>query len=265
MTTAASTPDTLPAVPEGPAPGAIVNETERPEDTVRRYAQENLALKEALASDYRGDGYRRALTAEQVGALMSDLNPNRVATRNVQGRDLSYLEAHDVRATLTRIFGFGGWSLDVIESKILDIRDDGRQGTYPQGHQRAGQPKTPYVLAYARVCLTIHNIGPAGQDVSFTETAIGTNDGWTIGDVADNAIKSAASDAMKRCATNLGTAFGLSLYANGSRQDTIRVIFEPEQKALLEQWRAEREALRNPEADAQVAHALGGERQEPQA
>jgi recombination DNA repair RAD52 pathway protein len=237
---------------------APVNETERAEDTIKRLAEENLSLHEALDSQWRGPGYRRPLTVEQIGALMSDLNPNRVASRQVQGRSLSYVEAYDIKATLTRIFGFGGFSADVVESKIIDIRDGGRQGQYTSG-DKAGQDKTPYVMAQATVRLTIHNIGPGGQDVTYTETAVGTNDGWTIGDVADNAIKSAASDALKRCATYLGTQFGLSLYNNGSRQDVVRVVLEPEQLELVNQFRAMQEAKRKA-ADEQVAHSLGGER-----
>jgi recombination DNA repair RAD52 pathway protein len=207
--------------------------------------------------DFRPPGYRRALTEEQIGALMADLNPHRVSTRRMQGKDLSYVEAYECKAALIRIFGFGGFSSEVIESRIIDIRDNGRQGKFTSG-DKEGQDKTPYVMAQATVRLTIHNIGPAGQDVHYTETAVGTNDGWTIGDIADNAIKSAASDAFKRCAIFLGTQLGLSLYANGSKADVVRVLLEPEQKALLTSWREKREAEKNPEAAKQVTAALGG-------
>jgi hypothetical protein len=43
------------------------------------------------------------------------------------------------------------------------------------------------------------------------------------GDLHDNAIKTAASDGLKRCAINLGTQFGLSLYDNGSRTDVVKM------------------------------------------
>lgn len=208
------------------------------------------------------DRSRVELNSAQIGALMAAINPNRVASRNVSGRSQSYVEAWDIKAALIRIFGFGGFSAEVIESKILDIRDDGRQGTYTTG-ERAGQPKTPYVMAQATVRLTIHGINPIGGDVVYTETAIGTNDGNTIGDVADNAIKSAASDALKRCAIYLGTQFGLSLYNNGSRNDVVRVLLEPEQAAMLEAYRAEvqeQQAAMTAEAEAQLARALGATR-----
>jgi recombination DNA repair RAD52 pathway protein len=212
-------------------------------------------------------GSRVELNAEQIGALMSDLNKARVKTRNVSGSNQSYVEAWDVKATLVRVFGFGGFSVDVIEAKILDIRDDGRQGQYPPTHpSKANQNKTPYVMAYARVRLTIHGIGPQGQDVTYTEASIGTNDGFTIGDVADNAIKSAASDALKRCAIFLGTQFGLSLYNSGSTADIVRVILEPEQKAMLEAYRSQSQPPQSPQQEfnegdeANFARALGATR-----
>lgn len=212
------------------------------------------------------DRSRVELTSEQIGQLMSPLHPDRVKTRSVSGSTQSYVEAWDVKATLIRLFGFGGFGVEVLESKIIDIRDDGRQGTYPSNHIKAGQAKTPYVMAYARVQLTVFGIGPNGQDAVYTEAAVGTNDGWTIGDVADNAVKSAASDALKRCAIYLGTQFGLSLYDNGSKTDVVRVLLEPEQKAMLA---AHMERLEQPQppqfdetAEANFARALGATRVE---
>lgn len=43
-----------------------------------------------------------------------------------------------------------------------------------------------------------------------------------LGEHHDNALKTAASDATKRCAINMGTQFGLSLYDNGSLREVIR-------------------------------------------
>lgn len=206
---------------------------------------------------------RVELTGQQLAQLISPISDARVASRNVGGANLSYVEAWDIKATLIRLFGFGGFSVEVVESKILDIRDDGRQGIYPVNHQKAGTHKTPYVMAYARVTLTIFGIGPRGEDAVYTEAAVGTNDGWTIGDVADNALKSAASDALKRCAIYLGTQFGLSLYNSGARHDVVRTILNPEQDALLKahfntpQARMQ-EHVQGEAASAAIARSLGG-------
>ena len=50
------------------------------------------------------------LNEAQVEQLLRPLNPSRVAKRSQAGRQLSYLEAWDVKAHLIRIFGFGGCS-----------------------------------------------------------------------------------------------------------------------------------------------------------
>jgi recombination DNA repair RAD52 pathway protein len=198
-----------------------------------------------------------AFNVEQMGLLMSDIHPSRVASRSQGGVSLSYVEAYEIKAMLIRIFGFGGFSTEVIESKIIDIRDDGRQGVYTTG-EKAGKHKTPYVMAQATVRLTIFGIGPQGQDAVYTETSIGTNDGYTIGDVADNAIKSAASDALKRCASFLGTQFGLGLYNKGSKAEVVRKIFAPHQKDLwLEAVGTQPEPPQQAEAQAAAQRALG--------
>lgn len=178
----------------------------------------------------------KRLSVEQMGILMSDLADSRVASRSQGGANLSYVEAHDIKATLIRVFGFLGFSADVLDAKIVQVRE---VETFPQhvqrGGQKAGEPKTPVVIAQSTVRLTIHGYGPDGGDVTYTETAVGSNSGYDIGDVADNAIKSASSDALKRCAIYLGTQFGLSLYNRGQRNEIVRAIFEPEQRETLEQ------------------------------
>ena len=58
------------------------------------------------------------LNDRQYEQLLKPLNDTRVAKRGQAGRQLSYLEAWDVKAHLIRIFGFGGWSADVLESSL---------------------------------------------------------------------------------------------------------------------------------------------------
>ncbi len=170
---------------------------------------------------------RSLLKPEQIRALMGRINPARVATRRVQGRELSYVEVWDIKAALIRMFGFGGFSAEVIESQIVMVRS---VATDPTFIDDKGKPKTPEISAQSTVRLTVFGIGPRGEDAVYTETAIGSNSGWTYGDTADNAIKSASSDALKRCAIYLGTQFGLSLYAK-THADVVGV--------LLPQWQAD--------------------------
>lgn len=155
------------------------------------------------------------LTFEQQQALMAPLNPNRVSNRKQGNRQLSYLEAWDVKAALIRIFGFGGFDAEVLESEVL------RMDRVPKN---SGGEQWE-VVCKATMRLHIHAL-----NATYTEVAISSQRGPDIGEVADFAVKTSESDALKRAAINLGTQFGLSLYDNGSRSDVVRVVFDPEQR-----------------------------------
>lgn len=163
----------------------------------------------------------RPLSAEQVTALMGNLNPARVAKRKQSGMELSYLEGYDIKATLIRLFGFGGFSAEVLDAKIIDARE------VPNSKGTGTNQK---VTAQARVRLTIHQLGAI-----YTEDAVAGSTQPDFTEAADTAIKSAETDALKRAAIYLGTQLGLSLYRSGSTREVVNVLFEPEQKALLEQ------------------------------
>lgn len=160
------------------------------------------------------------LTQDQLRVLMSNLNPARVATRSQSGSKLSYLEAWDVRATLIRIFGFGGFSVETLRSEIYSMERD---------VPKSGGGTTAFrATAIATVQLVIPQL-----EAVYSETAVSSQSGAVPGDVADFAIKTAVSDAMKRCAMNLGTQFGLSLYNKGDQRDVVGILFDPEQIATL--------------------------------
>lgn len=156
------------------------------------------------------------LSPEQVEVLMRPLNPNRVAKRD----GLSYLEAWDVKAHLTRVFGFGGYSSEVLASQIIFAQQ------VPQSRDK--NKLNWKIAAQVTLRLTIHQIGAV-----FTEVAIGGSSQPDFTESADMAVKTAESDALKRAAISLGTQFGLSLYDNGSTQDIIRMVVEPAQAEML--------------------------------
>lgn len=152
------------------------------------------------------------LTHAQYEQLLAPLNETRVAKRGQAGRQLSYLEAWDVKAHLNRIFGFGGWSADVIDSSLA-FEDKGERN-WDVGYK-------------VTLRLTIHDI--TGRDATYTEAAVGSAHLPQRGEAHDMAIKTAESDALKRAAINLGTQFGLSLYNNGSLRDVvIKTLITPE-------------------------------------
>lgn len=199
---------------------------------------------------YTRDNDRPGLTKDQLAALKTPIHPTRVRVRDGN----SYVEAYDVKATLIRIFGYGGFSADVLDSKIVEIRS---AATHPDHKKKGGEAKAPQVLTQATVRLTIHATG-----ATYTESAIGNNSGYDIGDAADHSIKSAASDALKRCATYLGSQYGLSLYQDGSTNEVVRVVFEPDQRAEFDKIDAENMALiqqQQQEAQEKMNRATGGD------
>lgn len=162
------------------------------------------------------------LSTVQRKALTGTLNKKRVSNRSQGGRQLSYLEAWDVRTALIRVFGFGGWSGEVTQQEIVEIARD-----IPRVDKDGNQTGvTKFRCAvWVRYELTIHQTGAV-----YTELAAASQSGADIGEVLDFAFKTAASDAMKRAAMNLGTQFGLSLYDNGSTSDVVKLSLAPGQE-----------------------------------
>lgn len=159
------------------------------------------------------------LTYEQYEQLMKPLNTRRVSSKTGgRGKRLSFLEVWDVKAHLIRVFGFGGWSWAVTETKFVyetedpDLDDNGKQ------KERNGVPLTQWNVAYSALgTLTIHQL-----NAQYAEAAVGHSKNPQRGEAHDNALKNAESDAIKRAAINLGTQFGLSLYNDGNLDDVVK-------------------------------------------
>jgi recombination DNA repair RAD52 pathway protein len=133
------------------------------------------------------------LNTTQLNALMAAINPDRVSDREgAGGRTLAYVEAWDIKMTLSRIFGVGNWSWDIVDQKPLN--------------QAANK-------WFVKGILHIHQTG-----ARYSGAAVGSASG---ADAEDNALKGADSDALKRAASNLGPQFGLGLYNKGSRTEAL--------------------------------------------
>lgn len=147
-----------------------------------------------------------SLATEQVDALLAPLDQRRV--RSVQGN--SHLEAWDVRRHLLRVFGWGGWDFDVLSCDCILERSAWSE-----------KPDEPFkgrhtVIYRVTARLTIRD--KQGAELAHWDdgaTGDSTNQP-SLGDAHDQALKTAMSQALKRCAVNLGDRFGLSLYAKGS-------------------------------------------------
>jgi recombination DNA repair RAD52 pathway protein len=125
-----------------------------------------------------------------------------------------------VKAHLIRVFGFANFDSDTIHEELVGIREYKSQQDKPMVE----------VIYRARHRLVIRDQW-GNQLATYTEGAVGSASGpdYTLADLHDNALKTAASDALKRCAINLGTQFGLSLYDDGNTQDVVKGLYVGEQ------------------------------------
>lgn len=190
--------------------------------------------------------------AKQLEVLAKPINTSRIAKRSQGGKQLSYLEAYDVKAHLIRVCGYGNFDTELVDYHFVATRE-----------YESVQDKRPMVevIYSARVRLDVRD--PDGIYVcSYTEAACGSASGPAsmLGEHHDNALKTAESDALKRCAINLGNQFGLSLYDNGSTSDVVRgtlLDVKKEADADPEPTPTEKEA-----AD-RLAHSLGATEVKP--
>jgi hypothetical protein len=146
------------------------------------------------------------LSPEQVSKLLEPIHPRRVSSRD----GLAYVEAHDVKAHLTRIFGFARWSSEVLEQHLIVERQV----------QTKGGKDAFYVCYRSLVQLTV--CAPDGTVLArYTEGHVGDSTHPVQGDAHGNALTNSESYALKRCAIALGDQFGLSLYNRGQ---TSRIV-----------------------------------------
>jgi len=178
-------------------------------------------------------------TDKQVEELLKPIDKKRVQK---DPKNFSHLEAWDVRRRLIEIFGHGGWSfglksLELVSEESVEKKRNG--GTY--------QAWT--VIYRASGALIV-------GDCLYEDSAAGAAQNLpSRADAHDNALKSAISGALKRCAVNLGDQFGLSLYKNGSTDQVVR----PETEAEEPQTEAEasQEPAETAESMDQVLLSLG--------
>lgn len=147
-------------------------------------------------------------SGQQVEYLLKPLNKARVETRKQGGATLSYVNQADMRAHAIRLFGFGNFDIETIDTKMLFE-------TEISGRWMCGW--------LATVQVTIRN--EHGQQVCrYSESAVGGPMGPMASreDAHDMALKTATSDAMKRCFINIGDQGGLGLYDNGSLNPFVK-------------------------------------------
>ena len=117
-----------------------------------------------------------------------------ILAKNVKERDgnsagtfqLAYVEGWHVIDEANRIFGYGGWSSETIETKLV-----------------AEEQKCISYIAKVRITV---------GDVVREGTGAGHGRFGSLGEKHESAIKEAETDARKRAFMQFGNQFGLSLY-----------------------------------------------------
>lgn len=161
-----------------------------------------------------------AFSARQDRYLLLPVDENRILTRDGQ----SYLAQWDVRRYLNRTFGFGGWSF--LTTSVEHV--------FETEHPASGNAKSRWSVCYrATGILTIPTY--AGKSAAkYGDTASGhAQNQPDRGRAHDQAMKTAVSDCLKRCAVNLGDQFGLGLYNKGKSDPVVKYtmvseVSEPE-------------------------------------
>lgn len=150
---------------------------------------------------------RGTLTQQQIDLLTQPLDPKRVK----QSQGQSHLEGWDVRAHLTRIFGFDGW-----DEQLLTVDLVSERAIHDDKKKRDGW----FVVYRCTMRLTIWGDTPEGEravaKISEEGAVGGAQNQPDLAAAHDLAMKEAMTQALKRCAINLGNQFGLSLYDGGS-------------------------------------------------
>ena len=133
-------------------------------------------------------------SAKQLQALRRGLSSRHVRTREVNGRELSYIEGWYAISEANRIFGFDGWSRETVDSRCVLAREN--RGSF-------------LAVYVAKVRITVQ---ADGAIIVREGHGSGEGRGASPGEVHDIALKAAETDATKRALATFGKPFGLELY-----------------------------------------------------
>jgi hypothetical protein len=88
---------------------------------------------------------------EQVDQLLRAINGKRVST---DGKGYSHVEAYDIRAHLTRIFGFGNWDTEVTMLEQVYESSEMKRKRNKQGEEY-GDPYEAWTVCYRRTARSV--------------------------------------------------------------------------------------------------------------
>lgn len=135
-----------------------------------------------------------AFSVKQLQELKKEVDARHLRSREVNGRELTYIEGWHAMSEANRIFGYDGWNRETVDSKCVLSRE--AKGTYV----------TVYTV---KVRITVR-----AKDVTITRDGHGTGEGRgsSPGEAHDFGLKAAETDATKRALATFGKPFGLGLY-----------------------------------------------------
>lgn len=202
---------------------------------------------------------KRGLTRAQIERLVKAIDPSHVDKKQ---NKLSYMAQHEVRAELTRIFGYGNWDSQVEkmeflwEKEVLEGDPD-----YP-AKPKAGNP--PYYRACYMATVRLNIRDYWGNPVcSFVECHVEANSVLPDrGEAHAMAVTSVESYALRRAAIGLGDRLGLGLYNDGKEialvKGTLQMTDPESPLALTDAEKAKREAqgLERAAAQARMQEAM---------
>jgi Rad52/22 family double-strand break repair protein len=133
-------------------------------------------------------------STKQIRALRREIDDRKIRTRQVNGRELSYIEGWHAIAEANRIFGHDGWSRETVEARCILNREV--RGNF-----------TAVYAAKVRI-----SVFADGRTITREGHGTGEGHGASPGETHDIALKAAETDATKRALATFGKPFGLSLY-----------------------------------------------------
>ena len=157
-----------------------------------------------------------SFSATQIRALQRDVKACDIRTREVNGRELSYIEGWHAISEANRIFGFDGWNRETIETRCVLARDN--RGAH-------------HVVYVAKVRITVR-----AETETVVREGFGTGEAQsgTAGEAHEKAIKTAETDATKRAFATFGKPFGLALYVSTKRPKAAKETPDIERRRTLQ-------------------------------
>lgn len=164
-------------------------------------------------------------TQNQAEALLNGLDPDQIMMLREEleewrvgddGKGHAAIDHWDVRRTLIRVFGVGGFDIfQVHPPEMVAVQEI----------PASGNGSAKYTVTYRALSRLVLRNRRGVQLAVFEDGAI--DEGLkqpSLTQAHDQGYKGAMSGALKRCAINLGDVFGLSLYNKGS---LVPVVYTP--------------------------------------